>query len=100
MLKIAYHPIYKHPLPEGHRFPMMKYELLPQQLIHEGTCTEANFFEPEIPNDKHIVAVHDPEYFYDLLNMATSVKLCLATSIFNSVRDIITFFLLSHIYIL
>ncbi|WP_405411013.1 histone deacetylase [Maribacter sp. Asnod1-A12] len=75
MLKIANHPIYKHPLPEGHRFPMMKYELLPQQLIHEGTCTEENFFEPEIPNDKHIVAVHDPEYFYDLLNMMISPKM-------------------------
>jgi len=75
MLKIAYHPIYKHPLPEGHRFPMMKYELLPQQLIYEGTCTQSNFFEPEIPNDKHIVAIHDPEYFYDLLNMMISAKM-------------------------
>ncbi|MGB8373717.1 MAG: histone deacetylase, partial [Salegentibacter sp.] len=49
MLKIAYHPIYKHPLPERHRFPMEKYELLPQQLLHEGTCSEENFFEPELP---------------------------------------------------
>ncbi len=69
MLKIAFHPIYKHPLPEGHRFPMLKYDLLPKQLLHEGTCTPENFFEPEIPNDKYIVAVHDPEYFYDLLNI-------------------------------
>ena len=69
MLKIANHPIYKHPLPEGHRFPMLKYELLPKQLLHEGTCTQEHFFEPEIPNDKYIVAVHDPEYFYDLLNL-------------------------------
>jgi len=69
MLKIAYHPIYKHPLPEGHRFPMLKYELLPKQLLQEGTCITDNFFEPEIPNDKYIVAVHDPEYFYDLLNI-------------------------------
>ncbi|WP_281542084.1 histone deacetylase family protein [Maribacter aestuarii] len=69
MLKIAFHPIYKHPLPEGHRFPMLKYELLPKQLLHEGTCTADNFFEPELPNDKYIVAVHDPEYYYDLLNM-------------------------------
>ena len=75
MLKIAYHPIYSHPLPEGHRFPMIKYELLPQQLIHEGTCSEASFFEPEIPNDKYIVAVHDPEYFYDLLNITISEKM-------------------------
>ena len=43
MLKIAYHPIYRHPLPEGHRFPMAKYELLPQQLLYEGTCVEDNF---------------------------------------------------------
>lgn len=69
MLKIAYHPIYKHPLPEGHRFPMAKYELLPQQLLHEGTCTAAHFFEPEIPNDKYILAVHDAEYYYDLVNI-------------------------------
>ena len=69
MLKIAFHSIYKHPLPEGHRFPMLKYELLPKQLLHEGTCTNDNFFEPEIPNDKYILAAHDPEYFYDLLNM-------------------------------
>ncbi|MDF4201760.1 histone deacetylase [Maribacter sp. SA7] len=75
MLKIAYHPIYKHPLPEKHRFPMIKYELLPQQLIYEGTCTEENFFEPEIPNDKHIVAVHDAEYFYDLLNIMIPPKM-------------------------
>tara|TARA_R110000868_G_scaffold158589_4_gene386837 strand:+ start:41273 stop:42175 length:903 start_codon:yes stop_codon:yes gene_type:complete len=74
MLKIAYHPIYKHPLPEGHRFPMAKYDLLPQQLLHEGTCVAANFFEPEIPNDKYILAVHDPEYFYDLLNIKITPK--------------------------
>ena len=70
MLKIAYHPIYCHPLPEGHRFPMLKYELLPAQLKHEGTCTEANFFEPNrMLNEAPILAVHDPEYFYDLLNI-------------------------------
>ena len=63
MLKIAYHPIYKHPLPEGHRFPMIKYDLLPKQLLHEGTCTKDNFFEPEMPQDKHILAVHTQEYF-------------------------------------
>lgn len=74
MLKIAFHPIYQHPLPEGHRFPMLKYELLPKQLLHEGTCEATNFFEPEIPNDKYIVAVHDPEYFYDLLNIKIPPK--------------------------
>ncbi|MFS4466603.1 histone deacetylase [Maribacter sp. 2210JD10-5] len=74
MLKIAYHPIYQHPLPEGHRFPMLKYDLLPKQLTHEGTCETSNFFEPELPNDKHIVAVHNPEYYYDLLNIKIPPK--------------------------
>jgi acetoin utilization deacetylase AcuC-like enzyme len=69
LLKIAFHPIYKHPLPKGHRFPMEKYDLLPQQLLHEGTCTQNNFFEPTRPNDKYIVAVHEPEYYYDLVNI-------------------------------
>ena len=74
ILKIAFHPIYKHELPVGHRFPMEKYDLLPQQLIYEGTCVEENFFEPEIPNNKHFFTVHDPEYFFDLLNITLSQK--------------------------
>lgn len=69
MLKIAFHPIYKHPLPEGHRFPMIKYDLLPQQLLHEGTCDEANFFQPETPNDTVILAAHEEEYYNKLINL-------------------------------
>jgi len=65
-LKIAFHPIYKHPLPEGHRFPMLKYELLPEQLLYEGTCTPSNFFEPEIPDDASILQVHTETYYQDL----------------------------------
>lgn len=74
MLKIAYHPIYNHPLQAGHRFPMEKYDLLPQQLLYEGTCSKENFFEPIIPNNKHFFTVHEPEYFFDLLNITLSQK--------------------------
>ncbi|RNC92018.1 MAG: histone deacetylase [Allomuricauda sp.] len=74
MLKIAYHPIYKHPLPEGHRFPMLKYELLPEQLLHEGTCTATNFFEPTLPGDAAILAVHDAEYYQNLVNLKLTAK--------------------------
>ncbi|WP_340201573.1 histone deacetylase [Ascidiimonas sp. W6] len=69
MLKIAYHPIYKHPLPEGHRFPMIKYDLLPKQLLYEGTCTPENFFEPEIPEDQIIVRIHSQEYYQKLTQL-------------------------------
>ena len=74
MLKIAYHPIYKHPLPEGHRFPMEKYELLPRQLLHEGTCSEENFFEPEFPTDKYILKAHDADYFERLHDLKLSTR--------------------------
>ncbi|PQJ79903.1 histone deacetylase family protein [Polaribacter porphyrae] len=74
MLKIAHHPIYNHPLKSGHRFPMIKYDLLPQQLLYEGTCSVENFFEPEIPNNKHFFTVHEPDYFFDLLNITLNQK--------------------------
>lgn len=74
MLKIAFHPSYIHLLPAKHRFPMEKYELLPQQLLYEGTCEPDNFFEPEILNDKYILAVHDAEYYYDFLNLKLTQK--------------------------
>ena len=69
MLKVAYHPIYKHPLPLGHRFPMIKYELLPQQLLHEGTCESDNFFEPQMADQDHILMAHSKDYFLRLQNL-------------------------------
>lgn len=74
MLKIAFHPIYQHPLPEGHRFPMLKYELLPEQLLYEGTCTKDNFFEPQIPSDEHILSVHTQDYYQDLKQLTLDKK--------------------------
>ena len=74
MLKIAYHSIYKHNLPDGHRFPMEKYDLLPQQLVYEGTCDEENFFNPEVPNNKYFFMVHDAAYVSDLMNMTLNQK--------------------------
>ena len=45
---------------------MVKYELLPEQLLHEGTCTKANFFEPQIPDSEHILRVHSSTYVQQL----------------------------------
>ncbi|KQC32447.1 deacetylase [Nonlabens sp. YIK11] len=70
MLPIAFHPIYKHPLPEGHRFPMIKYELLPEQLKLEGIATEADFFEPsKLCEDVDVLRVHTAKYLDDLKNL-------------------------------
>lgn len=69
MLKIAYHPIYKYSLPEGHRFPMTKYELLPQQLLYEGTCEAENFFSPQVIDRKWVEKVHSSEYITRLYQL-------------------------------
>ena len=69
MLKIAYAPIYKHHLPEGHRFPMLKYDLLPEQLLYEGTVSEENFFTPTPVNENYILDTHEAEYWHRLKNL-------------------------------
>jgi acetoin utilization deacetylase AcuC-like enzyme len=71
---IAFHPIYVHPLPENHRFPMEKYDLLPKQLLHEGTANEADFFEPGILSDEHILAVHSEDYWQNLRGLKISQR--------------------------
>ena len=74
MFPIAFHPIFKHPLPEGHRFPMLKYELLPQQLVHEGIALKTDFFEPEIATIESVLKVHTKEYVSDLLQLTLEPK--------------------------
>lgn len=74
MIKIAYHPIYAHPLPEGHRFPMLKYELIPAQLLHEGTIQLEHIFEPEPLNERDVINTHDANYWTELKNLTLSAK--------------------------
>lgn len=66
MLKIAWSTIYNHPLPPKHRFPMEKYDLLPKQLIHEGTIEEENIFAPRELTENEILSVHSLEYWQKL----------------------------------
>jgi acetoin utilization deacetylase AcuC-like enzyme len=72
MLKIAWAASYAHPLPEGHRFPMIKYELLPEQLLYEGTVSPANFFTPEPLPEADILLTHHPQYWQKLSSLTLS----------------------------
>jgi acetoin utilization deacetylase AcuC-like enzyme len=74
MLKIAYHPLYAHPLPEGHRFPMLKYELIPAQLLHEGTILSDNLFAPALLKEANIITTHDEAYWLQLKNLTLPQK--------------------------
>lgn len=72
MLKVSWSKIYAHPLPEGHRFPMEKYNLLPQQLLHEGTLNESNFFEPESIDERWLRNTHQQNYLDRLSRLELS----------------------------
>lgn len=74
MLRVSWSPIYKYELPEGHRFPMSKYELLPEQLLYEGTLSEANFFTPEPVEEEVILWTHEAEYWHRLKNQELTSK--------------------------
>src|SRR5919107_1751890 len=71
-LHIAYHPIYAHPLPEGHRFPMLKYELIPGQLLYEGVINEAALFAPQICPDDVVLTTHTAAYLTKLKEQTLS----------------------------
>lgn len=66
MLKIAFDPIYAHPLPEGHRFPMLKYELIPEQLLYEHTIERKNLFAPQACADEIVLLTHTSTYLSKL----------------------------------
>lgn len=66
MLKIAWSEEYVLPLPPNHRFPMSKYEVLPQQLLHEGTINSSNLFAPTTVSEELILLSHTEEYWNKL----------------------------------
>ena len=63
MLKVAFDKSYKHPLDENHRFPMIKYDLIPEQLLRENTCNHENFFSPS-PLEDNLALLTHCEYYY------------------------------------
>lgn len=73
-MKIAFSPIYHYRLPPKHRFPMEKYSLLPEQLLYEGTITEADFFAPRPLSEAAILRTHTAEYWEKLRTNALSRK--------------------------
>lgn len=74
MIKIAFDPIYAHPLPEGHRFPMLKYELIPEQLLYEGSITNSNIFHPDTCPENIVLLAHDAAYLDKLLHQTLSLS--------------------------
>ena len=63
-MDIAYAPCYVLDVPEGHRFPMRKYALLKDQILHEGIVAHADFFAPGVMAEDTILLAHDEAYWH------------------------------------
>ena len=74
MVRIAFDAIYAHPLPENHRFPMLKYELIPAQLLHEGTYTADHFFIPKACDASVVLKTHEADYYQKLISLQLSAS--------------------------
>ena len=72
MLKVAWTDAYVLPLPPHHRFPMSKYEVLPQQLLHEGTIKEDNIFHPSSIAVPTVLLTHEKNYLEKLQSLSLS----------------------------
>lgn len=72
MLKIAHHPSFYYPVPDNHRFPMHKYQRLPELLLSEGTVNLDNFFIPVLLNEAEILTTHTADYWHKLKTQTLS----------------------------
>lgn len=53
---------------------MEKYELIPAQLLHEGTITAAELFEPQPMTEADILRVHDADYWRRMRDLKLTSK--------------------------
>lgn len=53
---------------------MIKYELLAEQLVYEGTINQNQFFHPELLKEETILRTHTLEYWESLKNQTISPK--------------------------
>ena len=75
MIYVTFAPVYSLPLPEGHRFPMLKYELIYEQLLYEGTFSTSNFLAPQAVDDHWVAGVHTANYIHQLKQLTLPAQM-------------------------
>lgn len=61
-MKVFYSDHFVLPLPEGHRFPMVKYSMLRERVADGGICGPGELRTPPAVTDEEILRAHDPDY--------------------------------------
>ena len=61
-MKVFYSDHFVLPLPEGHRFPMVKYSLLRERVARDGICGPGELRTPRAVTEEEILRAHAPGY--------------------------------------
>src|SRR5919107_1873506 len=61
-MKVFYSDHFVLPLPEGHRFPMVKYSMLRERVARDGICGPGELLTPRAVMDQEILRAHAPDY--------------------------------------
>ncbi|MEL7223870.1 MAG: histone deacetylase [Cyanobacteria bacterium J06576_12] len=71
---VVYHPAYVTPLPEGHRFPMPKFQLLCDLLVRDRIITNRQIYQPGPPPAEWLQLVHTTDYVQAYCNGTLDAK--------------------------
>ncbi len=74
-IRIFYSEKYHYPLPEHHRFPIDKYVLTKEQLLHRGIIAEDQLNDPGLVDEESILLVHTPEYWEQVKTLSLSPRM-------------------------
>jgi len=61
-MKVYYSDHFVLPLPEGHRFPMVKYAMLRERVARDGICGPGELRTPRAVAEEEILRAHTPGY--------------------------------------
>jgi acetoin utilization deacetylase AcuC-like enzyme len=61
-MKVFYSDHFVLPLPEGHRFPMVKYSMLRERVARDRICGPGELLTPRAVTDEEILRAHAPNY--------------------------------------
>lgn len=74
MVYISFSDAWLYKLPDGHRFPISKYELLKDQLLYEGSIRKEQLVDPGLCDEETIQLVHAKEYWQSLSSLTLGTK--------------------------
>ena len=75
MVTFAYSERFLYSLPANHKFPITKYQLVKEQLLYEGSISEAQLYDPGLVPEALILKVHSESYWQQAKNLALPPKM-------------------------